>query len=596
MKKIVCIILLFVISYFLPPRNAFASDFLVDYDVSYAVSLQGRTQVTQKISLLNKKTNLYAKEYAIVIDSTKIHTVTASDNKGAITPSIEQKGGKTEIRLTFNDEVVGQGKILNFTLKYVDENIAKKNGAIWEISIPGIAEDSDLGQYVVNLSVPKEFGPPAYLVPQPQEDFHWKKEQLINGGVNAAFGEKQIFELTLSYFLENSKSTGITTELALPPTTAYQYITLDSIEPTPSNVVLDSDGNWLGRYELGPNETQVVRATLLAELSLHPRKEFTDVLLDTSQWLNASQHWQVSDPEIVLRAKDLKTPKDIYTYVMNTLDYDYTRVNENNVRKGALESLKTPKNSVCMEYTDLFITLSRAAGIPARQAVGFAYTTNAKLRPLSLVSDVLHAWPEYYDSTKKLWVPIDPTWGDTTGGIDYFDKLDFNHIVFSYNGLDDTYPYPAGFYRPLGKSGKDVEVRFRDHRENVEEVLPNLSFSFPKTVTAGFTTTGVLDVFNAGKRAAENTTIRLESPQFGLSKLLPSKTIPPFGHIEIPFGITLGNYFQSGTDTITASINGKSVVHTVRITPAYHVLAPIIIGIIWIVIVCIILVRKYKKI
>src|ERR1700690_3015798 len=53
-----------------------AGDFIVDYNVNYVVSSQGVTTVVQNISLLNRQTNLFAKEYSIVIDSTKIKNVT----------------------------------------------------------------------------------------------------------------------------------------------------------------------------------------------------------------------------------------------------------------------------------------------------------------------------------------------------------------------------------------------------------------------------------------------------------------------------------------------------------------------------------------
>ncbi len=63
---------------------------------------------------------------------------------------------------------------------------------------------------------------------------------------------------------------------------------------------------------------------------------------------------------------------------------------------------------------------------------------------MSLVKDVLHAWPEYYDESKKTWIMIDPTWGNTTHGMDYFSSLDFEHITFVIKGLSSTYPVPAG--------------------------------------------------------------------------------------------------------------------------------------------------------
>ncbi len=66
--------------------------------------------------------------------------------------------------------------------------------------------------------------------------------------------------------------------------------------------------------------------------------------------------------------------------------------------------------------------------MPLRKTIGFG--------PLSLIADVLHAWPEYYDQQQNVWVAIDPTWADTTGGIDYFSKLDLRHLTFAIQGQE----------------------------------------------------------------------------------------------------------------------------------------------------------------
>jgi len=83
-----------------------------------------------------------------------------------------------------------------------------------------------------------------------------------------------------------------------------------------------------------------------------------------------------------------------------------------------------------MEFTDTFITLVRALGIPAREINGYAYAQNDRLRPLGLEQDVLHSWPEYYDFASQTWQQVDPTWGNTTGGLDYFHKFDLDHFTF----------------------------------------------------------------------------------------------------------------------------------------------------------------------
>ena len=144
------------------------------------------------------------------------------------------------------------------------------------------------------------------------------------------------------------------------------------------------------------------------------------------------------NPIIIDEAKNLKTAKGIYDFVSTKLKYDYERVKPNVERLGAVNALNNPNSAICMEFTDLFIALARAAGIPAREVNGFAYTENPKIQPLSLVNDVLHAWPEYYDYEKGVWIPVDPTWASTTGGVDYFNKLDLRHFTFVMHGKSST--------------------------------------------------------------------------------------------------------------------------------------------------------------
>ena len=133
--------------------------------------------------------------------------------------------------------------------------------------------------------------------------------------------------------------------------------------------------------------------------------------------------------------------------MVSNLTYDYAKAEKGNDWKGSVYALKNPGSAICTEFTDLFIALSRAAGIPARELEGFAWTENPKLRPLSLSGDVLHAWPEYWDKDKNLWIQIDPTWGNTTGSIDYFTKLDFNHIVLLFMGYRTPLRYLPDFIK-----------------------------------------------------------------------------------------------------------------------------------------------------
>ncbi len=561
---------------FIPAPVLAAGEFQAGYEGEYAVSPSGITIVTQNITLTNKLTNLYPKQYSILLDTTQIKNVIAYDPKGVIQPAISQKEGKTEILLSFNEQVVGIGKQLHFTLRFENEDIAKKLGKIWEITIPGVINDTDLESYFVSLHVPPTFGPNAYMSPLPSDGRRWNKQQMVHGGISAAYGTEQLFALDLSYFIENTTITPKISEIALPPDTAFQKVTITSLDPKPKTVRRDEDGNWLARYDLAPGEKSDVTAKLIVRLFLAPQKNYTDTILDPSMYIKAIKYWESLDPRIADLATVYANPRTIYEYVSQTLSYDYDRVNQSPIRKGALQALSSPKTAICMEFTDLFIAMARAAGIPAREVVGYAYTTNTKLRPLALVLDVLHAWPQYYDRDKKLWISIDPTWANTTGGINYFDKLDFNHIVFAIHGANSERPYPAGFYKRAGKTGKDVLVSFASRAFPLPSPKLSVSYNVSKTITAGFPAKGAIRVENTTGVTIDTVNISIKSSPIDLALDRSITSLPPFGTVDIPITLTIHDYLYRGSGRISVSVNGDTSQFYFEIRPSYRLLVPVV--------------------
>lgn len=567
--------------------SAWAADFGTAYDVQYAVSPAGTTIVTQKITLTNRRTNLYPKEFSIVLNTERVKSIIAYDGGGSITPVITQKDGKTQINVNFHEHNVGIGRETAFWLRFENDDIARHTGAIWEINIPGIREDEDIESYVANLQVPPTFGPNAYMWPAPNAGTTWNKEQLLRGGITAAYGTAQYARLSLSYFLENPTIAPKEKAIALPPDTATQHIHIQSLDPKPTTVTRDDDGNYLASYSLLPGQHMTIVASVDMEITLTPKQGQTELLGDESLYLQPRQYWDINDPSITVLAKTYTTPRAIYEYVVSALTYDYKRVGQTPIRKGAKQVLAAPDTAVCMEFTDLFIAISRAAGIPAREVVGYAYTTNAKLRPLSLVYDVLHSWPEYYDREHKIWVPVDPTWANTTGGVNYFDKLDFNHIVFAIHGTSSDSPAPAGFYRPAGKTAKDarlgeaptrqVEVQFLEKPPSFPEAKVIASIQFPKAVRAGSPHKGSVMVANTSGTAAGETTLTIQSTPVDLAIARTIPSIPPLGSIKIPFNLILGNSIIRQSGRIVATVNHESTHHVFEIQPyTYYSILPFV--------------------
>ena len=433
--------------FFIPITHAATSNFATNLAGIYTVDETANTHADLTVSLRNTTSQWYASSYSFQVGFKTVTNVKAYDSIGPITPKVTRTEDGTIISVTFNDKVVGLDKQTVFHVSFDTADIAQRSGQIWEINIPGVANQDDFADFNVEVKVPKSFGKATYIKPdQRNNSLVFNKDQLGKSGISLSFGETQYYAYDLTYHLKNSNVFPIPATITLPPNTNYQEVILESLTPKPTVVTKDADGNWIASYQLLPSQKLAVVAKGRIAVSLYPKPEPLSEK-DKAQYLKEQPYWPISNERIKKLASELKTPEAIYDYVVNTLTYDFSRVTDDKPRLGAVNVLSKPDSAVCLEFTDLFVTLARAAGIPAREMDGFAYTENTRQRPISEVQDILHAWPEYYDFQKSSWIMIDPTWGNTTGGIDYFHRLDFDHVVFAIKGRDSTSPRPAGGYK-----------------------------------------------------------------------------------------------------------------------------------------------------
>lgn len=460
-------VFIFAFIFLFTPRLVIAeSNFVTDYNVTYNVLENALTHVTFDVTLTNKTSQFYASSYSIQVGFDDIKNVLATDNNGKIVPIISKNNNGNKIEIKFNKNTVGINNRIVLTISFDTQDVAQKSGKNWDINIPGLAKQAEHNSFNVNVIVPKFLKKPSYIKPVVLQadgtSLKFTKEDLGKSGISISYGSGKIYKFDLTYHLGNSNLFPIKTKIALPPSTNYQNIEIISIVPKPLNITKDFDGNWLAEYSLSAYKKIDVKVVGKANILLHPIKQKLSNE-EIAEYLKEQLFWQASNSQIKKLALELKTPYEIYKYVVNHLKYDFKRVQSGKPRIGALEALQNPKSAVCLEFTDLFIALARAAGIPAREINGFAYTQNPQEKPLSLVKDVLHAWPEYYDSDIQTWVMVDPTWENATGGVDYFYTLDFDHIAFVIKGVSSTYPIPAGGYKTSNSQTlRDVEIKLSD--------------------------------------------------------------------------------------------------------------------------------------
>lgn len=467
--------LLFTFSFLTPKASLASSDFSINENIEYLISTSGQATVTHQVDITNNYSQIYPHEYRIQIQGLPLSDLSATDSEGNILTNFSIDANQNSfISLTLNKPKVGKGQINTFKLIYRISNFAQNKGKTWEIALPQMGDNS-LENTKVSIKTPSDFGSLSFSsIPVRFEDGLTQNtitfQDKSRSKILIILGNYQLFNFKLNYSLSNPSNSTINSEIALIPDTYSQSVYYQSISPPPLGINIDPDGNWIAKYQLKGGEELNIVATGQVKTGLHLPNDIEK----PESYLIEQKFWPILDPKIQEVAKTLNSPRSIYDYVVNSLDYNYERIN-NSGRLGALEALENPKNSLCTEFTDLFVALSRAKGIPAREIEGFAYSNNPKIKPVNSQSDVLHAWPEYYDSSKKTWRAIDPTWGKTTNGIDYFSDLDLNHITFVIHGLDSQNPLPPGSYKNSAGE-KSIFIDFASDEIEGDLTLPTVSF------------------------------------------------------------------------------------------------------------------------
>jgi len=545
-------ILIFSILYLISSgsQNIFAQsteNFEINLHSSYDITATGKAIVKQKFTIKNKTPELFVSKYGIVVSSTNLENIEITHNGKRLASSIDKQKGQTSINVTFEDKVVGEGKNNELIVSYTDQDIALISGKILEINIPELSDHDRYQTYQLELRVPSIFDTPSRINPS---NFSLKQEgdynvitysNLEDQSVSAIFGNKQVFDLKLNYYLNNPTSQNALTQITLPPETPYQKVHYFNLDPMPNSIKEDADGNFIATYEIPANNSFNVEllAQVLLTLSADPLVSFAPVL---AEHLNEQKFWEINHPVIIDLAKNLQSPKNISDFVVEKLNYTSKPLDQNFDRLGALTAIKeeNQNDATCQEFADLFITLARQKSIPARRVVGIAYSNNEELRPSNLNSDILHTWPEYYDQETQSWLRTDPTWEDTTGGIDYFNNFDLNHIALAINGVSSSLPHPAGSYSGENNE-KNKKIYLDFSKEEFAQVNPDFEVNLVNKKIYGLSIPGNYEVQILNKTGMvwyfSNIQISGENIEVVMDQDKDIQKILPFARIVLPITV-----------------------------------------------------------
>lgn len=574
------VLIIFFLLVFFIPRPVQAQEYKADYNVEYFLQKNGNglnTLAKFTIKTINLRSDVFVKKFSLSFPkSFAITNLTARDDLGPIKPELFQDDSSYTIALEFSQPKVGRGSVNTFYLEFNQNNLFEVNGSIWEVILPTI-ENRGEGSYQVTVTLPDKEKKISIAKPKPDsiegDKIIWNNPKTRT--IYAAFGTVQRYALTLAYNLQNTQFTGSKAEVAFPPDMLHQKIYVSSIDPKPDSITLDQDGNYIGTYTLSPKEKKTIIFNGVAELSVASREdvkayENNQLSKQESYLLTQTNYWSVKSPE---KFESLKSPADIYHFIVQNFKYNYEKVASGKSRRmGAEKALENPTQPVCVEYTDTFVALAREQGIKSREVQGYAISQDSRLRPLSLVKDILHSWPEFYDLLTRGWVSVDPTW-ESTSGIDYFSSFDLNHIGLAIHGRDSEYPLPAGMYKL--DDTRDVIVKTTNDSITDSPVVRISSIKVEKKINDTTTHKGTIVVENIGNIFMYNFPITIEAKNLLIgSNVKAIDILAPLEKKEIPFEYTSTLKNRNGQGSISAGVNGSEMkTVTLSITPFSYTVA-----------------------
>lgn len=191
--------------------------------------------------------------------------------------------------------------------------------------------------------------------------------------------------------------------------------------PEPDEIITDKWGQQIARFHvenLGPNESRTVTMTARARLYQNRyfvRPEKVGALSDIPE--DIRQKYLVNDTKFSMQDEVIQSAlkkaigdetnpywmaRRIFRYVIDNMEYELA--GGWNVAPAVLER----GNGSCSEYSFVYISMCRAAGIPTRYVGSVVIRGDDASR-----DDVFHRWVEVYLPNYG-WVPVDPSGGDSS--------------------------------------------------------------------------------------------------------------------------------------------------------------------------------------
>jgi transglutaminase-like putative cysteine protease len=373
-----------------------------------------------------------------------INSLKAKVDDKQVEYTVQEDAQSIRVEINYPKEL-RRNQQMKFTISYVNNSLVKKSGAIFDVYVPGFAKEISFqnGQttttYNTKLKVAKTYPEGGVVIPNPiseqqtdnYREFTFSQESLIGENVWLQLGDKQNFAFTITQKANptEERKSGYSNEyrIILPRNIleeeVEQKVYFSSFSHEPKAIINDENNNIIAYFDIDSyDSTEIVISGFaqVSKFSSNINKENSGSIDDYStdfvnKYTQKAEFWEVDSSEIQKIAQEIKGDKTniyelieaTYQYVIDTIDYSEIKRFGINERQGALKTLQGGA-AVCMEYSDLFLALLRAQGIPTRAVFGYGYDTK-----LNSAESEAHQWVQVYIPTFEKWMSVDVTWGES---------------------------------------------------------------------------------------------------------------------------------------------------------------------------------------
>ncbi len=263
-----------------------------------------------------------------------------------------------------------------------------------------------------------------------------------SSGIRIEWGTAPTYRINFHYQLINlgsNNAKNIDFSSYIPPTTKFQNVINPAVSQ--SKLVKDDDSNSILKVniiDIPAGKTEYISF----HVDVMPKGNLGVMLPNFGKWteyevitkegslgekmLNPSTYWPLFDSDIQDLITALKNNSiNASTFIKLAFEFVNRKIKYeiNGFRDNAANALRL-RSGDCSEISDLFVSILRGGGIPARIVHGWTINPDNLL-----LNGKGHAWCEFYSPSAKTWRQCDPTWGFLTG-------VSCQHICRQREGLN----------------------------------------------------------------------------------------------------------------------------------------------------------------